>query len=240
MLNNLNMDNKGIINLRPPTNNTDAATKKYVDDNRSTAPNLSPYVKKDGSVAMTGDLYVSGNKITNLKTPTSDSDATTKEYIDSLIHHTSIHPSHCKDQFSYLMSSSNQWTDEMDGGNSFNITKIGDLSPSKGNFHDYNHKVLYTTIIENSQGGYKYKMGSNFYKLTANADYTLCLELLNTDYQLWHKTQISVDKGTSTALSIGNVSVKKLSLSYSNSKGQTQFMYYCPGDKNALSQHKDP
>ena len=48
MLNNLNMDNKSIIHLRPPTNPTDTATKKYVDDNRSTAPDLSPYLKKDG------------------------------------------------------------------------------------------------------------------------------------------------------------------------------------------------
>ena len=124
---------------------------------------------------------------------------------------TQVQPSHYKDQFSYLMSSSNQWTDEIDGGNSFNITKIDNLPPSKGNFHDYNHKVLYTTIIKNSQGGYKYKMGINFYRLTANADYTLCLEILNTDYQLWPKSQISVDKGTSTGLTIGNVGVRKLS-----------------------------
>ena len=124
------------------------------------------------------------------------------------------------------MSSSNQWTDELDAGNSFNITKIDNLPPSKGNFHDYNHKVLYTTIIKNSQGGYKYKMGINFYRLTANADYTLCLEILNTDYQLWHKSQISVDKGTSQGLTIGNVGVRKFSHRYSDSKGQTQFMYY--------------
>ena len=226
MLNNLNMDNKSINNLRPPTAPTDAATKKYVDDNKSTAPDLSPYLKKDGTVSMTDDFNVAGHKITNLKTPTSDSDASTKEYTDNLIHHTSIQPSHYKDQFSYLMTSSSQWTDEIDGGNSCNITKIDDLPPNKGNFHDYNHKVLYTTINKNSQGGYKYKMGINFYRLTANADYTLCLEILNTDYQLWHKSQISVDKGTSTGLSIGNVSVRKLYHRYSNSKGQTQFMYY--------------
>ena len=108
----------------------------------------------------------------------------------------------------------------------FFVSRIGDLSPSKGNFHDYNHKVIFITINKNSQGGCKYKMGINFYRLTANADYTLCLEILNTDYQLWHKSQITVDKGTSTGLSVGNVSVRKLSHRYSDSKGQTQFMYY--------------
>ena len=124
------------------------------------------------------------------------------------------------------MSSSNQWTDEIDGGNSFNITKIDNLPPNKGNFHDYNHKVLYMSIIKNSQGGYKYKMEINFYRLIANADYTLCLEILNTDYQLWHKSQISVDKGTTQGLTIGNVSVRKYRHRYLDPKNQPQFMYY--------------
>ena len=210
MTNNLNMDNKKIINLRPPTSNTDAATKKYVDDNTG-APDLSDYLEKDGTVAMTGNLNLNNNKIINLSKPTQDNEAVTKDYADKLVHHTAVQPSHYNDQFAYLMSSAAQWTDEIDGGNSFNITKIDNLPPSKGNFHDYNHKVLYTTIIKNSQGGYKYKMGINFYRLTANADYTLCLEILNTDYQLWPKSQISVDKGTSTGLTIGNVGVRKLS-----------------------------
>ena len=168
---NLNMNNKSIKHLRPPVSDTDAATKKYVGNS---IPDNSSFLKKDGSVPMTRDLNVGGHKITSLETPTSDSDATTKEYIDNLVHHSHVQPSHYKDQFRFLMSSLIQWTDEIDGGNSFNITKIGDLQPNKGNFHDYNHKVLYTTIIKNSQSEYKYKMGINFYRLTANADYTLC------------------------------------------------------------------
>ena len=69
-------------------------------------------------------------------------------------------------------------------------------------------------------------MGINFYRLTANVDYTLCLEILNTDYQLWHKSQITVDKGTSTGLSIGNVGVRKLSHRYITSANKVEFMYY--------------
>ena len=46
------------------------------------------------------------------------------------------------------MSSSIQWTDEIDGGNSFDIKRIGNLPPNKGNFHDYNHKVLYVAIYK--------------------------------------------------------------------------------------------
>ena len=420
MLNNLNMDNKKIINLRPPTSDTDAATKKYVDDN-AVAPDLSDYLEKDGTVAMTGNLnlnnnkivnlsdpttdqqaanrgwvrkqierfdhhsgdgtssvftikdpvspttlylqfisgssfddfvftsstpgqplagwspysgvyinkiefqfgsrnvnvdflwfiprdsshsisnfWVSGNrtgtwtlniqrslkydisgvklrthdnpnhsaitcrvffelpiaitkplkrieintpdivisgvvkadvnlgdnKIKNLSNPTQDNEAVTKNYVDKLVHHNAVQPSHYNDQFSYLMSSGSQWTDETNGGNSFLVDRIADLSPANGNFHDYNHKVIYYKINKNSQGGYNYKMGMNFYRLAANTDYTLCIELLNTDYQLWHKSQISVDKGSSTGLSIGNVTIRKLSHRYTDSRGQAQFMYY--------------
>ena len=69
-------------------------------------------------------------------------------------------------------------------------------------------------------------MGINFYRLTVNADYTLCLEVLNTDYKLWHKSQISVDTGSSQGLTIGNVSVRKYSLRYLDPKNQPQFIYY--------------
>ena len=199
--------------------------KKYVDD-KTVAPDLSDYLEQDGTVAITGDLNLNSHKIKNLSNPTQDNEAVIKDYVDKLVHHTAVQPSHYNNQFAYLMSSGSQWTDEIDSGTSFFVSRIGDLSPSKGNFHDYNHKVIFITINKNSQGGCKYKMGINFYRLTANADYTLCLEILNTDYQLWHKSQITVDKGTSTGLSTGNVSVRKLSHRYSDSKGQTQFMYY--------------
>ena len=53
-----------------------------------------------------------------------------KNYVDSAISHSHVKPSHQKDQFGYLMSSVLQWTDLIDGGNSFNMTKITDLSSS--------------------------------------------------------------------------------------------------------------
>ena len=227
MADRLNMNDKKIINLSPPTALKDGANKKYVDDilllNSVT---MSNYLKKDGSTPLTGNLNLNSKKITNLSTPTSDADATNKEYVDKLNHEGNIQPSHYDDQFSYLMSSGSQWTDETDGGNSFLIKKIDNLPPSQGNFHDYNHKVISVTINKNSQGGYKYKMGINFYRLTKNVDYTLCLEILNTDYQLWHKTQITVDKGTSTGLSIGNVGIRKLTQRYITSTNKVEFMYY--------------
>ena len=225
MTGNLNLGTKKVVGLATPVSNTDAATKKYVDDNAESS-DLSDYLEKDGTVAMTGNLNLNNHKIKNLSNPIMDKEVATKNYVDKLVHHTAVHPSHYKDEFSYLMSSAAQWTDEIDSGTSFFINKIEDLPPSKGNFHDYNHKVIYMYIIKNRQGKYTYKMGINFYRLTANADYTLCLEILNTDYNLWDKSQISVDKGTSTGLSIGNVGIRKLSHRYTDSKGQTKVMYY--------------
>ena len=126
MTGNLNLGNKKIVGLVTPVSNTDAATKKYVDDN-SGSPDLSDYLEKDGSVAMTGHLNVGNNKIKNLSNPTLDNEAVTKDYVDKLIHKTTVQPSHYNDQFSYLMSIASQWTDEL-GGRSFNITKIDDLT----------------------------------------------------------------------------------------------------------------
>ena len=79
MTNNLNMDNKGIIHLKQPTNDTDAATKKYVDD---LIPDTNSFIKKDGSVSMTSNLNLGNKKIVGLATPSSNTDAATKKYVD--------------------------------------------------------------------------------------------------------------------------------------------------------------
>ena len=109
MTNNLNLGNKKIVGLATPTSNTDAATKKYVDDNTA-APDLSDYLEKDGTVTMTGNLNAGNNNIINLGKPTQDNDAVNKDYADKLVHHTVVQPSHYNDQFAYLMSSGSQWT----------------------------------------------------------------------------------------------------------------------------------
>ena len=63
MNNNLNMNNKKIIHLLQPTDDTDAANKKYVDDNKV---DVSNYLKVDGTNKMTGNLNINNRKIVNL------------------------------------------------------------------------------------------------------------------------------------------------------------------------------
>ena len=45
-------------------------------------PDTSSFIKKDGSVSMTGDFNTAGHKILNLRTPTSNSEPATKKYVD--------------------------------------------------------------------------------------------------------------------------------------------------------------
>ena len=219
-LRTINNPNKTAITCRVFTNLPKAITKPLNKIEINT-----PNIIISGMVK--ADVNLGGNKIKNLSNPTQDNEAVNKDDVDKLVHNKAVQPSHYNDQFSYLMKSGSQWTDETNGGNSFIVDRIADLSPSNGNFHDYNHKVIYYKINKNlRQGGYNYKMGMNFYRLATSTDYTLCIELLNTEYLLWHKTQISVDKGSSSGLTIGNLSIRKLSHRYTDSRGRAQFMYY--------------
>lgn len=79
-------------NLATPTASADAATKGYVDSGDTTAvttaeaytdAQLTSYLKKDGSVAMTGALNVNSHKVSNVTDPTLAQDASTKAYTDT-------------------------------------------------------------------------------------------------------------------------------------------------------------
>lgn len=93
------------------------------------------------------------------------------------------------------MNNKLEWTELL--GNSFLISKIDNLEPRAGNIHICNAKVLYTTIIKNAQSSYKYKIGIQHFPLGKNKHYTLCIEISNADYQLWHKSVVTVDKSSS-------------------------------------------
>ena len=83
MTGNLQMGNHKITGVRVPTAPSDATTKKYVDDHiANSSPDLSDYLEKDGTVAMTGNLNMGTKKIVNLATPTANNDAATKKYVD--------------------------------------------------------------------------------------------------------------------------------------------------------------
>ena len=63
---------------------TQQSIKAYVDTNITALGVISneDFVKKDGSTPFTGDQSMGGFKLTNLATPTQDTDAATKQYVD--------------------------------------------------------------------------------------------------------------------------------------------------------------
>ena len=177
-------------------------------------------LEKNGYTSMTGDLNMVNNKITNLADPQSDKDAINKQYLEK----SHVKPSHYNNEFKYLMTNKLRRTDLQ--ADSFDITKIDNLMPQEGTYHQYNHKVLFTTIIKDQQGGYSYKMGINCYQLDRNNDYTLCTEILNSDYQLWHKSVATIDKTTSQGILIAGFTVQTFSHWYTYNSGRVAYMYY--------------
>ena len=213
MAGSLNISNNKITTLAKPTDDKGGVHKKYIDDN---------YLKLSGGtvtghIILTNPIHTSQyqainrgignaffvqitnpyvyhrfnmvkNRIINLGDPTDDTDAVNIKTLNTRI----MKPIHYNNKFKYLMTNRLAWTDLQ--ADSFNITKIDNLMPQDGNYHQYNHKVLYTTIIKDQKGGYCYKMGINCYQLKKDIDYTLCIEILNSDYQLWHKSVATIDK----------------------------------------------
>lgn len=77
-----------ITGMGTPTNNTDAATKGYVDDALKninvSGGDASDKVSKSGDI-MAGQLDMNSNKIIGLGTPTANTDAANKAYVDGKI-----------------------------------------------------------------------------------------------------------------------------------------------------------
>lgn len=87
MTGNLNVNNHKLINLAEPTNNSDGCTKHYTDvafqeleSEMSTA--LASYLPLKGGT-MVGAVDMGTYKISNIGSPTADTDVTSKQYVDN-------------------------------------------------------------------------------------------------------------------------------------------------------------
>ena len=76
------MINKKLRNVGTPSANTDAATKKYVDDNSSGPFDTSVFLKKDGTRKMTGNLDMDNNRIYNIPAPNGPKQPTPLAFTD--------------------------------------------------------------------------------------------------------------------------------------------------------------
>ena len=132
------------------------------------------------------------HKIINLGDPSDNKDAVNKQFLKQEVQKSHIKPIHYNNEFKYLMTNKLELTDLL--GDSFSFSKIDNLYPHRGNYHQYNHKVLFTTIRKDQKGGYTYEIEIQCCPLGKDKDYTLCIEILNADYQLWHKSVATIDK----------------------------------------------
>ena len=83
MLQKVNMEeNYYFSNLKDPDENGDTVNKKYVD---TKVADLPLYVKRDGSLKMTGNLSFNNNRIYALPLPTGPQQPATKVYVDNAL-----------------------------------------------------------------------------------------------------------------------------------------------------------
>ena len=78
----INMGNKGINNLLYPVADGDASNKKYVDDQIATVEGSVSAALPLAGGTMQGNILMDNHKITGLPTPTENSDAASKQYVD--------------------------------------------------------------------------------------------------------------------------------------------------------------
>ena len=83
----INLNENRIIKLQDPIDDNDAATKGYVDG-KVVNVDLNGYLRRDGSLNMTGNLKMGSKKITDLDDGISDGDAVN---YSQLIRHTTDH-----------------------------------------------------------------------------------------------------------------------------------------------------
>lgn len=87
MAGDIDMDGRKITGLVDPVEDGDAARKRYVDTEISTAAGNAETNAKDASLpkaggTMTGDISMGGNAVKGLKAPAAGTDAATKGYVD--------------------------------------------------------------------------------------------------------------------------------------------------------------
>ena len=156
-----------------PTTSTQAANKKYVDDEIKKIPTpnlpsvLSAYVKKDGSTSMTGNLDMGNNQLKSLAEPTDDADATTKKYLENKIEKSHLTTSHKTNEFKYLKDSN-------ESSSEYNITVNG-IVDFNGSPHQ--NKKAYSMVLTKDVGtnDYRSRIGFNIYSLDIGT-YTIVFE----------------------------------------------------------------
>ena len=170
--------------------NSNAANKIYVDSEISKIPTIDTtlYLKKDGSIPMTGNLQMNGNNIIGLSNPPgADDQATNKKYVDDTITKANIKPSHTSENvFKYLMGNVNEFSSE------YNVRVIG-FSNLISSPHYWNKTALSISPLKDDDDNYRFRLGLQMFRLNTGDSYTLMIELFNYDYNTWQRQQTYIN-----------------------------------------------
>ena len=218
----LDMNHNSITNLKDPAFGGEAATKTYVDSSissvvSSTAGSIATRLPLSGGT-MTGPLDMGTKPISNLPTPTTSSEATSKQYVDGQLnlkvgnvvadmietevrlkkyvddsHNTTGLP---KDSFRYLMEE----VDESSSESGITETAIVDFPNSP---HLYNKKAYAFKVAKDDTNLFAGRLGLNMFKLP-EGEFTLCIEFFPAKM-----TGVSVNV-VSASLNVGKQTTKKL------------------------------
>ena len=169
----LDLDDHRVKNSLPPVSDKDLTTKKYVDDEIAKIPqsggsSSTHFVRRDGTLSMTADLDLGGNKITNLKTPTEDNDAVNREYLNQKISESHVETSDKTNVFKYL-------NDPIQTSSERNIVvnSFGDWTNSP---HKYNKNAYDVTLQQHTPPNhYNSIIGFNLFSAGAGK-FTLVFE----------------------------------------------------------------
>ena len=218
----LNMNHNSITNLKDPAFGGEAATKTYVDSSissvvSSTAGSIATRLPLSGGT-MTGPLDMGTKSISNLPTPTTSSEATSKQYVDGQLnlkigsvvadmietevrlkkyvddsHNTTGLP---KDSFRYVMEEVDESTSES------GITEVA-IVDFPNSPHLYNKKAYAFKVAKDDTNLFAGRLGLDMY-LLPEGEFTLCIEFFPAKM-----TGVSVNV-VSASLNVGKQTTKKL------------------------------
>ncbi|KAL9969535.1 hypothetical protein ACROYT_G021759 [Oculina patagonica] len=154
------------------------ADKFYVDNTflkkvvgRVLTQKIQSKLDIDGSNSMQANLDMNSHKITNLKSPTNDTDAVNKKYMLDHVGESHITSVGQENTFAHIMTDSiNQLSEEND-------IKLGSLIDHPTPYHKINTKVVDSKLVlDSNKGYYSSRLGINVYSLPINR-YTMVFEL---------------------------------------------------------------
>ena len=148
MSGDLDMDGNFVRNVGIDlSDNTAAMPKSYID---ALPTNVISY-------PITADIDMNNHKITNLKSPSANTDAVNKDYLDEQLLKSHLLPSHHVNAFKYLL-------DVDESSSEANITSVSTADFS-GSPHKYK-KAYSVTFVKNSESNiYQSTLGINIYPL---------------------------------------------------------------------------